>query len=47
MIEKFYEVTVNCFISILPLLVTFIIFQIFFIKMHGKRFVEILTGILI
>lgn len=47
MIEKFFEVTVNCFISILPLLVTFILFQIFFIKMSRKKFVSVLTGIMI
>lgn len=47
MIEKFGEVAVNCFISILPLLITFIIFQIFFIKMSVKKFTNILTGILI
>ena len=45
MIEKFGEVTLNCFISILPLLLTFIIFQIFFIKMSRQKFFSILTGI--
>lgn len=47
MIEKFFEVTVNCFISILPLLITFILFQIFFIKMSRQKFISILTGIMI
>lgn len=47
MIEKFAEVGLNCFISILPLLITFIVFQIFFIKMSKHRFINILTGILI
>lgn len=45
MIDKFGEIAVNCFISILPLLITFIFFQIFFIKMSRQRFVNILTGI--
>lgn len=47
MIEKFFEVSFNCFISILPLLITFILFQIFFIKMSRKKFLSVLTGILI
>lgn len=47
MIEKFVEVGLNCFISILPLLITFIIFQIFFIKMSRKKFLSVLTGIMI
>ena len=47
MIEKFTEVAINCFISILPLLITFLIFQIFFIKMSKRKFMSILTGIMI
>lgn len=47
MIEKFFEVTVNCFVSILPLLITFILFQIFFIKMSRQKFISVLTGIMI
>ena len=47
MIQKFAEVGINCFISILPLLVTFIIFQVFFIRMSSQKFISILTGILI
>lgn len=47
MIEKFAEVGLNCFISILPLLITFILFQIFFIKMSRKKFFSVLTGIMI
>lgn len=47
MIEKFAEVGLNCFISILPLLITFILFQIFFIKMSHKKFFSVLKGIMI
>lgn len=47
MIEKFFDVTVNCFVSILPLLITFILFQIFFIKMSRQKFISVLTGIMI
>lgn len=47
MIEKFAEVGLNCFISILPLLITFILFQIFFIKMSRKKFFSVLKGIMI
>jgi len=47
MIIEFLKIAKDCAIAILPLAVTFILFQIFSIKMHKKRFYQILTGIFI
>lgn len=47
MIHEFLETAKSCAIAILPLLGTFILFQIFSIKMSRKKFREILTGIFI
>jgi len=47
MINEFLNTAKNCIIAILPLLVTFIIFQIFFIKMSRQKFRSILSGIIL
>lgn len=47
MIFEFLETAKDCGIAILPLVVTFILFQIFSVKMSGKKFREIIVGILI
>lgn len=46
MIIEFLDVAKSCFIAILPLLITFILFQIFSIKMPKQKFKAILVGIL-
>lgn len=46
MIAEFLETARSCLIAILPLLVTFILFQIFSIKMSREKFKGILVGIL-
>lgn len=46
----FLELTITakeCLVAILPLLVTFLFFQIFFIKLDIKSFIRICTGMLI
>jgi len=45
MIWEFLEVAKDCLIAILPLLITFILFQIFSIKMSKQKFKGILVGI--
>lgn len=45
MIWEFLEVAESCLIAILPLLITFIIFQIFSIRMSWQKFKSILVGI--
>jgi len=45
MISEFLETAKGCAIAILPLLVTFVFFQSFSIKMSRKKFREILVGI--
>ena len=45
MIIEFLETAKGCAIAILPLLLTFILFQIFSIKMSKQKFRGILTGI--
>ena len=47
MINEFLNTAKNCIIAILPLLVTFIVFQIFFIKMSRQKFRSILSGIIL
>lgn len=47
MIGMLLETAKECAIAILPLLITFIFFQVFFIKMHFKNFLQIITGIFI
>ena len=46
MINEFLNTAKNCIIAMLPLLVTFIVFQIFFIKMPRQKFRSILMGII-
>lgn len=46
MIVELLETARSCLIAILPLLVTFILFQIFSIKMSREKFKGILVGIL-
>jgi len=45
MIWEFLEVAKGCLIAILPLLVTFVLFQIFSIRMSWQKFKGILVGI--
>ena len=45
MIVEFLETAKGCAIAILPLLVTFVLFQIFSIKMSWQKFKGILVGI--
>jgi len=45
MIWEFLDVAKGCLIAILPLLITFILFQIFSIKMSWQKFKGILVGI--
>lgn len=45
MILEFLETAKSCAVAILPLLITFILFQIFTIKMSKEKFKGILTGI--
>ena len=47
MIIMVLETAKECAIAILPLIITFIFFQVFFIKMHLKNFLQIITGIFI
>lgn len=47
MIIQFLETAKGCGIAILPLLITFILFQVFSIKMSWQKFKGILTGILL
>ena len=47
MIWEFLDVAKGCLTSILPLLITFILFQIFSIKMSWQKFKGILVGILL
>ena len=47
MIWEFLEVAKGCLIAILPLLITFVLFQIFSIRMPWKKFRGILVGILL
>ena len=47
MIVEFLETAKGCAIAILPLLVTFILFQIFSIRMSWQKFRGILVGILL
>ena len=46
MIYEFLNTAKGCIIAILPLLITFIVFQIFFIKMPLKKFNSIINGII-
>lgn len=47
MIWEFLDVAKGCLIAILPLLITFILFQIFSIKMSWQKFRGIMVGILL
>ena len=47
MILEFLDVAKGCLIAILPLLITFILFQVFSIKMSLEKFRGILVGILL
>lgn len=47
MIIEFLETAKDCAIAIFPLVITFILFQFFSIKMHKGRFFQVLTGIFI
>jgi len=46
-LQKLQETAVECAISILPLLCTFILFQIFSLKLKAREIVRIFTGVLI
>ena len=45
MIIEFFETAKGCAVAILPLLITFVLFQIFSIKMSFQKFKGILVGI--
>jgi len=47
MIAEFLETAKGCAVAILPLLVTFVLFQIFSIRMSRQKFRGILVGILL
>ena len=47
MMLELQETAVDCAISIMPLLLTFILFQIFSLKLKKRELLRIFTGVLI
>lgn len=47
MIAELQETAIECGISILPLLATFLLFQIFSLKLKARELIRIFTGVLI